>query len=1385
MTIQNRFQLIFGVLLAAMALASAINIWAMGTVDRVSEVEVRRLQSVLLADELRQSSDDQTRMARSFAATRDGRYERYFQDILDIRSGDIPYPAGYQGIFWDFVIPENKRLDHKGTSISLRDRMRQLGFTDQEFAKLKQAEENSDDLVNLEAVAMNAVVGRFDNGDGSFSEIGAPDQRMAMTLLFGDDYHQAKAKIMRPVQEFFDLLQARTSAEIDDIHRQSEIAAIVAMIVTLATFGVSGWAFFQLRSTVIAPLATLRDGIEEFRLTRSVVDVRNYTRKDEIGEIARGFDATAREISTYIENVNEAREELAQGERDLRDREERIRSLLEVSPIGFMLVRFDGEILFTNDALRRILQTPDNASLDLDVAKLYQDPADREHFLEALAESGEVSGLEFAWKRHDGSPFWVTLSSKIIDYDGRKAILGWIDDITERKKTEEEIAAKEALLRLSFDTMADGIYVLDRNLDYQFFNDQYVNMVDLPEGAIATGASVENAIRAHAERGDYGTGAIDTMVQQRLDRLASDEHIQSEMTIDGGRRMVDLRKVGIPGGGAVVVATDVTERKQVEALQIAQLRSLELLHEIGDAIQDAETLEDAYEACLHKLCEHMDWPIGHVFVPDRANVDVLVSAKVWHMDAAFDLEEFRRTSEGISFGRGEGLPGIVRESRRPGWISDVAQEPKFVRADVAMNCGILSGVAVPVTSERGTIAVIECFSAEEYTPDDHALTILANVGSQLGSAILRKQAEAKLAHQMTILETTLESMDQGISMLDADLRVMARNSRFVEMLEFPPEQFPIGIPLENMFRYNAERGEYGEGNIDEQVASRLALARKFEAHRFERTRPDGMVMEIRGNPLPDKQGFVTTYTDITSRKKAEQEIAAKEAQLRMVLDNMPGTMWLVDSDLRLVFANDQYIEYYGDPGGIVAPGADMAEIVRQEAQGDLLGGEGDIEEIVTTRIESYKSKTSTTFEDKTPDGRYIHLQRKPIEDGYVISVGTDITERKRAEEETARQKELSETILESMDQAIYMVDQDFKFSAYNTKFREIMKFPDGEYGIGTPLLGFFRYNAERGIYGDGDPEQLAAETMDRARNVERYTIERTRPDGSAVEMKRSPVPSGGLVMIISDITERKQSERIIADAMSLIHESIQYASRIQRSVLPSAAEMSAAFGEHCAVWEPKDVVGGDIYLLRQCTGGTLLAVIDCTGHGVPGAFMTMIATGALDQALIEIPEGDPARLLTRVNQLVKTTLGQEGDDGESDDGFECGLCLLRPGAADLIYAGARFELWCVADEMIEVVKGDKAGIGYRRTDATRAFTNHSVPLGDAMAFYIVTDGIIDQVGGPKGRAFGKRRAQAAIVESRAKKMETRAAHVLQAFADYQGDQVRRDDVTLVGFRPNT
>lgn len=149
-------------------------------------------------------------------------------------------------------------------------------------------------------------------------------------------------------------------------------------------------------------------------------------------------------------------------------------------------------------------------------------------------------------------------------------------------------------------------------------------------------------------------------------------------------------------------------------------------------------------------------------------------------------------------------------------------------------------------------------------PEDGIVWILEDITEA-------RRMEQALKERQSVIDTTLEYMDQGISIVDADLKLRATNRRFRELLDFPESLCRPGVDFADFVRYNAERGDYGPGDVEEHVRSRVELARRFEPHQFERQRPDGTVLEIRGRPIPGG-GFVTVYTDITKRARAEERI---------------------------------------------------------------------------------------------------------------------------------------------------------------------------------------------------------------------------------------------------------------------------------------------------------------------------------------------------------------------------------------------------------------------------------------------------------------------------------------------------------------------------------
>lgn len=250
-------------------------------------------------------------------------------------------------------------------------------------------------------------------------------------------------------------------------------------------------------------------------------------------------------------------------------------------------------------------------------------------------------------------------------------------------------------------------------------------------------------------------------------------------------------------------------------------------------------------------------------------------------------------------------------------------------------------------------------------------------------------------------------------------------------------------------------------------------------------------------------------------------------------------------------------------------------------------------------------------------------------------------------------------------------------------------------------------------------------------------------------------------------------------------DSIDYATVIQRSLLPSMEMVNTYLPDSFFIWMPRDVVGGDIFFAEFFDDSSfLIGVMDCTGHGVPGAFMTMIASTGLQR--ITRDEGclDPSEILKKLNFIVKSSLQQDTEFSLSDDGLDAAICFVNMKERILSFSGARLPLLMVQNGCARLVKGDRESIGYRKSDLDHEFSKTIIDIKDDMRFYLFSDGLIDQVGGEKNLRFGNRRFTRMTESICQLPFDRQKETILEQFHHYRGVNETRDDVTLIGFKPD-
>ena len=285
----------------------------------------------------------------------------------------------------------------------------------------------------------------------------------------------------------------------------------------------------------------------------------------------------------------------------------------------------------------------------------------------------------------------------------------------------------------------------------------------------------------------------------------------------------------------------------------------------------------------------------------------------------------------------------------------------------------------------------------------------------------------------------------------------------------------------------------------------------------------------------------------------------------------------------------------------------------------------------------------------------------------------------------------------------------------------------------------------------------------------------------------------GFNSTMQQITQQTQELEKTKQSIEYIHkhtrESIEYASLIQGALLPDNNIFRDYFKEFFVIWHPKDTVGGDIYFFEELRheDECLLMAIDCTGHGVPGAFVTMLVKAIESQIISHIMHHDeeivsPATILSIFNTNMKHLLKQEDADSISNAGFDGAVLYYNKKENIIRFAGAETPLYYTEDDEIKIIKGDRYSVGYKKCDTNHKYKEHTVETKDGMEFYISTDGYFDQNGGTKGFPFGKKRFKEIIKEYHKESMANQQEVFLGIMMEYQDEEETNDDKTVIGLR---
>lgn len=261
-------------------------------------------------------------------------------------------------------------------------------------------------------------------------------------------------------------------------------------------------------------------------------------------------------------------------------------------------------------------------------------------------------------------------------------------------------------------------------------------------------------------------------------------------------------------------------------------------------------------------------------------------------------------------------------------------------------------------------------------------------------------------------------------------------------------------------------------------------------------------------------------------------------------------------------------------------------------------------------------------------------------------------------------------------------------------------------------------------------------------------------------------------------TEIKEQKSIIEEKQKEILDSITYAKRLQEAILPPVSHIKKHLPDSFIYYKPKDIVAGDFYWMEHKDNITFIAAADCTGHGVPGAMVSVVCSNALNRAVLEFNLTDPGQILDKTRELVSETYAKS--DSDVKDGMDISLCAINKTNNIIKWAGANNPLWYTNNHHINEITANKQPIG--KVDIPVPFTTHQIQLSKGDSIFLFTDGLPDQFGGPKGKKFKYKQFQELLISNLSSDSEKFAKNIDTTFTNWKGNLEQVDDVCVIGIR---
>jgi PAS domain S-box-containing protein len=520
--------------------------------------------------------------------------------------------------------------------------------------------------------------------------------------------------------------------------------------------------------------------------------------------------------------------------------------------------------------------------------------------------------------------------------------------------------------------------------------------------------------------------------------------------------------------------------------------------------------------------------------------------------------------------------------------------------------------------------------------------------------------------------------------------------------------------------------------------------------------------------------------EISNRKLETQikEVENAQKRLHSLLENASEVISIYDNELKLKYQSPSVSKILGYTPEEMMSGKDMDRLTAK--------GEAAMKEMFEFLLRDPETPRTIQYTYIKKDGKKIHIEttgRNLLNDSAISGIilnSQDITERKRAEKEERMKSKMQSLSENSLDLILRMNTKGQFFYAnpvvedfIGVKSKDVINSRIEELNMDEALIGFFK-DAIRHIRKTN--QKLTQEiTITSVIKGQRIMSFNAIPEFNENELET-------VLFVGHDITEAKQIEMEIKDKNNKINESINYAQRIQSSILPSNTIIQEYLPNSFIFYLPRDVVSGDFPWFFKKEDIIYIAAVDCTGHGVPGALLSFIGYFQLNNIVDHDVNYTAGQILDKLHFGVRTTLKQDRVDAEARDGMDIALLRIDLKKKEIQYAGAHRPLYLLREDGLAEFDGARKAIGGipHRKKAEKDFENHVIKIKKGDKVFFFSDGLPDQIGGPDGRKYSGQRIRTTILENKGMSMQQFNSLFANDFKKYKGKNKQIDDVLLIG-----